>query len=350
MEPMETTDYFESYEDLDVHKLMLQDKPRNKAYKDAIFSNKDSFKDKVVLDVGAGTGILSVFCAQAGAKTVYAVEASNIYKIAEETVKENQCENIIKVINKRIEDVVLPEKVDVVVSEWMGFYLLHEAMLDSVITARDKYLKPDGLMFPDSATLYSVPCSVPSMFEFWEDVDGVSMKHFGSKIRRKASEKPLTEVVPPEALLCDPEVVVWLDLREVTYDDIKSVKMRHVAVANKQGKYQGICLWFTCTFPSTLTEPVTLSTEPEEPFTHWKQTTIILPQSIQVEEGSPIAYDLSLSRCEENNRRYSIEVTMLDPSEVEHPEYCPCHLTKCILVRAMLEKYEKDAISNIADG
>lgn len=61
-------------------------------------------------------------------------------------------------INKRVEDVALPEKVDIIVSEWMGFYLLHEAMLNSVIVARDKFLKPDGLMFPESATLYSVPC------------------------------------------------------------------------------------------------------------------------------------------------------------------------------------------------
>lgn len=75
---------------------MLQDGPRNRAYKDAILKNKNEFMDKVVLDVGAGTGILSVFCAQAGARTVYAVEASNIARIAEETVRENKCEDVVK--------------------------------------------------------------------------------------------------------------------------------------------------------------------------------------------------------------------------------------------------------------
>lgn len=64
----------------------------------------------------------------------------------------------LKVINARVEDVVLPEKVDVIVSEWMGFYLLHEAMLESVIVARDRFLKPTGVIFPESATLYSSPC------------------------------------------------------------------------------------------------------------------------------------------------------------------------------------------------
>lgn len=92
-----------------------------------------------------------------------------------------------------------------------------------------------------------------------------------------------------------------------------------------------------------------MSTEPEEPPTHWKQTVIVLPSDQQVEEGTPIAYDLLLKRCIDNNRRYTIEVTMLDPAEVEHPEYCLCHLTKCILVRAVLEKYEKNDLNGITD-
>lgn len=76
---------------------MLKDDVRNSAYRDAIFNNKSSIEGKVVLDVGAGTGILSVFCAQAGAKKVYAVEASAIYRLAVDIVKENRMENVIQV-------------------------------------------------------------------------------------------------------------------------------------------------------------------------------------------------------------------------------------------------------------
>ncbi|CAG9860429.1 unnamed protein product [Phyllotreta striolata] len=341
MEEMETNNYFESYEDLEIHKLMLEDSARNLAYKDAIFNNKQEFLGKTVLDVGAGTGILSVFCAQAGAKTVYAVEASDTYKIAEEVAKENKFGDVIKVIHSKVENVTLPEKVDIIVSEWMGFYLLHEGMLDSVIAARDKFLKVGGLMFPESATLFATPCSVPSMYSFWEDVNGVSMTHVGPKLRAKTCQKPVCERTHPDCLLSDADNVLWLDLREVTMEELNKIEVRHLAVANKKGRYEGICLWFSCTFPSTTVEPVTLSTEPDEPLTHWKQTTIVLPSSLEVEEGSPIAYDLLLKRSDENARRYIIEVTMLDPSEVEHPEYCLCHLTKCILVRAVLDKYEK---------
>ena len=56
----------------------------------------------------------------------------------------------------------LPEPVDVLVSEWMGFYLLHESMLDSVLHARDRFLRKDGagVMLPSHATIYTAPCSL----------------------------------------------------------------------------------------------------------------------------------------------------------------------------------------------
>jgi len=44
----------------------------------------------------------------------------------------------------KLEELVLPEKVDIIVSEWMGYFLLYESMLDTVLVARDKWLKPNG--------------------------------------------------------------------------------------------------------------------------------------------------------------------------------------------------------------
>lgn len=76
---------------------MLEDTARTSAYKTAIMNNSPYFKDKIVMDVGCGTGILSIFCAQAGAKKVYAIEASNIAKLANDIVKENNFENVIEV-------------------------------------------------------------------------------------------------------------------------------------------------------------------------------------------------------------------------------------------------------------
>jgi predicted RNA methylase len=91
------TDYFSSYFDLSVHKLMLDDVTRTDAYRDAIVANREAFKDKVVMDVGAGTGILSLFCKQAGAKKVYAVEASEMAGPLKDIVALNEADDVIEV-------------------------------------------------------------------------------------------------------------------------------------------------------------------------------------------------------------------------------------------------------------
>jgi protein arginine N-methyltransferase 1 len=54
-----------------------------------------------------------------------------------------------------MEEITLPvDKVDIIISEWMGYFLLYESMLDSVLWARDRYLAPNGKMFPDRAIIY----------------------------------------------------------------------------------------------------------------------------------------------------------------------------------------------------
>lgn len=78
---------------------MLKDSVRTKAYKNAIMHNESLFKDKIVLDVGSGTGILSIFAAQAGAKHVYGIEKANIYIHSRNIIKENKLEDKITIIN-----------------------------------------------------------------------------------------------------------------------------------------------------------------------------------------------------------------------------------------------------------
>lgn len=104
---------------------MLKDAVRTDSYRDFILSNPVIFKDAIVLDVGCGTGILSMFCARAGAKKVYAVDASEVAFKAERNVKENGLENVVQVIRGKVEELGgrITEKVDVIVSEWMGYFL-----------------------------------------------------------------------------------------------------------------------------------------------------------------------------------------------------------------------------------
>ncbi|GBP64162.1 Probable protein arginine N-methyltransferase 6.1 [Eumeta japonica] len=297
------------------------------------------------MDVGCGTGILSIFCAQVGAGKVYAIEASNMAKLAMKIVKENNYQNIIEVIHNKVEDVILSDdkKVDIIVSEWMGFYLLHEGMLDSVLTARDMFLKEDGVIFPETAAIFVAPCSVPSLYEQWENVHGVSMTTFAKLLRESKHSKPEITILQPQHLIGTEVTMCWIDLRWDKVSDLDSFSVQHVVGANKTGLYQGISIWFSCNFPhldkDSNEAPVILDTSPFNLPTHWKQTVIILPKEQHVEEGEPIAFKVDMTRDEVSSRRYTLQVSLLDPHEVEHPLPCSCHLTKCILIKTFMQQH-----------
>lgn len=144
--------YFGSYSSFHIHEEMLKDSVRTRTYQRAIEDNPEDFKDKIVLDIGCGTGILSIFAARAGAKHVYAIENAEIAIFAREIIKKNGFESKITVIKGKMEEIKLPvDKVDIIISEWMGYFLLYESMLDCVLWARDKYLVKGGKMLPDRA-------------------------------------------------------------------------------------------------------------------------------------------------------------------------------------------------------
>lgn len=79
----------------DIHAVMIQDKVRTSSYASFILTNPILFRDAIVLDVGCGTGILSLFAAKSGAKHVYAIEASDIAEKAEKIVRQNGLEGVI---------------------------------------------------------------------------------------------------------------------------------------------------------------------------------------------------------------------------------------------------------------
>ncbi|KAJ6584357.1 S-adenosyl-L-methionine-dependent methyltransferase [Mycena capillaripes] len=347
--------YFQSYEANDIHATMIQDKVRTSTYAHFILTNPSLFHDAVVLDVGCGTGILSLFAARSGAKRVFAVDASDIAEKAEKIVKANGLDHIITVIRGKVEDITLPDgvqQVDVVISEWMGYALLYESMLDSVLRARDRFLKPEGVMAPSQCKMLLALCDASEVskdrVDFWNDVYGFDL----STMAHDLYDEAIVDVVGPETILSAPYTVKDLHLGAITarqLDFISSFKL--VSTVERRTKVNSFILYFDTFFtvdgqpvpegtevkvirendavlaevwpvggraapqrrasgkrPEAAPKITSFSTGPQSIPTHWKQTLFLLREPIVVEEGSIVTGHFHCVKSKTNSRELDVEI------------------------------------------
>ncbi|XP_028288563.1 protein arginine N-methyltransferase 6 [Parambassis ranga] len=308
--------YFDSYSDVTIHEEMIADHVRTNTYRMAILRNSESIRGKVVLDVGAGTGVLSIFCAQAGAKKVYAVEACSIAEQAVKIVKHNNMEDKVEVIRGTVETVELPEKVEVIVSEWMGYALLHESMLNSVLYARDKWLKPGGLILPSKAELFIAPISDPVVedrLHFWytvKDQYGVDMSCM-SEFARKCIRNSdiMVNSVTVEDVLSHPARFAELDLHSVTAEELRSVQGHFRCESFGSAAVNAFCVYFTVTFPCPdKPHSLVLSTSPFKPETHWKQAVLFLDAPVEVVQDTLVTGEIRMYPLEDSARHICIHM------------------------------------------
>ena len=308
--------YFDSYSFSSIHKEMLSDKNRTLAYQEAILKNPSLFQGKIVLDVGAGTGILSMFAAKAGASKVYAVENSSIANKMKEIIHDNGFDGIIEVLKGKIEELKIPQKVDVIISEWMGYCLLFESMLNSVIFARDKFMKATGTMFPSLATMRVCGITNKSFYERrfnqWDDVYGYKMPSF----KRWELFEPQIEIIDSSQIITDECAIAEFDLNHCTVEDlILSNKEFRLTSMDDENLLYGICCFFDVSFegPEAI---VVLSTSPFNPPTHWSQTLFYFQNPIRIEIGKEIHGFFSMKPSEANYRDQDVHITLQVDNEI----------------------------------
>ena len=305
--------YFQSYAHYSIHLEMLSDRVRTESYRDALLRNADSLvAGRRVLDIGCGTGILSMFAAKAGAARVVGVDCSDILYSAMDIVRENGLADRIALVKGRLEETALPDgdqRFDLIVSEWMGYFLLFEGMLDSVLAARDRYLAPGGTMLPNRCTLSLVAVADPLRYDrlvgFWSDVYGFRMSCMRSPILAEAS----VEVVPASAVMSAPATVLDLNINQCRVEDTE-FDSRFTLTIQQACQLTALVGYFDTFFE--LPSPVFFSTGPAAIPTHWKQTVFYLPHKLAVSADQVLNCRIVCKRMKSDARALKIALTVDD--------------------------------------
>lgn len=271
-----------------------------------------------------------MFCAKAGAAHIIAVDNSAIIDKARENIFLNGLSSKITCLRGKIEEVKLPvDKVDIIVSEWMGYCLLYEAMLDSVIWARDRYLSSDGLMIPSHINMWVAPISDPEYVDdhisFWRDVYGFDMKPMQAGINDDA----LVLQMPTKTVVAEPYSFNQLSLHTTSVKDLVFTKKWDGIIREDIECLDGFIVWFDTFFmpdradtvPETARaetwakiggKGIAFTTGPYAKETHWRQGVLLVNDACatrNIIKGERLTGELEYKVAEDNSRALDIRVS-----------------------------------------
>jgi len=307
------------YAEFEVHRTMIRDRIRTEAFRRAI--NSVVRPGDIVLDVGAGSGILSMFAAQAGAARVHAVEETTVAVLAQQLAAANGFDQIVEVIQGDILDIELPERVDVIVSEWLGGFGIDEGMLAPVIAARDRWLKPGGIMIPRTVTAWTALVHDRYLDDM---VSFLRANPYGLRLDELA-DKTVNEILysgtfrhlaagdrrsePSQLWTTDTDLIPL----EQALAPHKAETLLHV---HEHGTANALALWFS----AELAPGISLSVGPGDPPTHWGMTTAPLNSPVRLAPGTVVRVRVRTAPARSSGTWTSWAIAMPGVDWEEHDE------------------------------
>ena len=277
-----------------IHVAMLNDRNRTSSFIEAI--QEVVREGDVVVDMGTGTGILAVAAAQAGASRVYAIEGTSVSRAAASVFEANGVSDRVTLVEGWSTQVDLPERADVLVSEVIGDDPLSESVLELILDARTRLLKPGARLIPMQLRMYALPVTVPTgelatrvftddNVEKWKSWYGVDLAPLAEVLRKRR----LTIHAPPHSArdwtaFSDPVLLADVDLGQTNGFQIDATSP---AVAKASGAITGVLIYFELELgPSTR-----LSTHPVHApeSTHWIAPVWLLADPLEVQAGEHLS-------------------------------------------------------------
>jgi len=268
------------------HARMLHDDRRTRDFISAVTAAVRP--GDVVLDIGTGSGVLAVAAARAGAKHVYAVEASDIAAVAARVFEANRVQDQITLVPGWSRQIELPERADLLVAEVIGNEPLEEEILETTLDARRRLLKPGARLVPHALELLARPLLLPeaeirqrvfgrAAVERWRGLYGIDFR----PLLDVAAEDPVYSVTEGEVAATWPPAGPPVVLASVDLTTVEEASVRAVAdlVVDPPGPVNAVAV----TFRALLHDRIAHTFDPWKwPASSWATSVWVLPEPAYV--------------------------------------------------------------------
>ena len=265
-----------------MHLAMIKDAIRMEAFSKAI--KQTVSKGDTVLDVGSGTGILSILAARAGAKKVYSVEKSSIAEYTKKVVKDNGLDDIVEVLHHDIFSPALPSiRADVVISELLGTFGIGENVLRILNHVRENFTTPETRMIPENVSLWMAPIQCLTDYRAISDWKRKVMNIDFGAIQDLAYNAVYHLDTNNTVLLSDPCMMKSFEFSgNAPLEFTEQLQFQ----IGKDGVLHGVAGWFS----SRLSDGVEIENSPDSTPTHWGQVMFPTGQPALVRPGDSVSF------------------------------------------------------------
>ena len=270
----------------DYHHSMIFDRKRSEAFLRAIVSTVRP--GDVVVDVGTGTGLLSLFAAMAGARKVYAIEREPIMDVARRVALVNGVEDRVEFIAGMSTEIELPERGDVLITETIGNAGFDEGIVAWIEDARSRLLKPGARIIPQSVGVVLALLELP---RDREDIEALSRPVYTfdlSPLQDLVVGRMAWDELSPVSVVSEPMAFLDWDFEEPPL----AMSGAGMLAARRDATVHAIGCWFS----AVIGDRVELSNAPPNPTPSWNQGVVMLEKPLEMVAGEQVLVELEVSR------------------------------------------------------